>query len=102
MLEMVWTAYILEWVQVLVHCDFDEVDRLGLKEWIMIVCGSVAYTVAGHFFGWFDGNIAVVLGFGAYMIVSYLCTFWVYAIKRSIDAKMLNSDLKKFQERNNK
>lgn len=102
MLEMVWAAYILEWVQVLVHCDFDEVDRLGLKEWIMIICGSAVYAVTGHFLGWFDGNIAICLGFGAYMIVAYLCTFWVYAIKRSIDAKMLNSDLKKFQERNNK
>ncbi|MBP1546891.1 MAG: DUF3021 domain-containing protein [Oscillospiraceae bacterium] len=102
MLEMVWAAYILEWVQMLVHCDFDEADRLGLREWIMIVCGSAVYAVAGHLFGWFDGNTAVVLGFGAYMIVAYLCTFWVYAIKRSIDAKMLNSDLKKFQERNNK
>ena len=99
MFEMVWAAYILEWVQVLVHCDFDEVDRLGFKEWTMIICGSAVYAAMGHFLGWFDGNVAVVVGFGAYMIVAYLCTFWVYAIKRSIDAKMLNSDLKKFQER---
>jgi len=99
MFEMVWAAYILEWVQVLVHCDFDEVDRLGVKEWTMIICGSAVYAATGHFFGWFDGNVAVAVGFGAYMIVAYLCTFWVYAIKRSIDAKMLNSDLKKFQER---
>ena len=99
MLEMVWAAYILEWVQVLVHCDFDEVDRLGLKEWTMIICGSVVYAVSGHFLDWFDGNIAVVIGFGAYMIICYLCTFWIYAIKRSIDAKMLNSDLKNFKAR---
>ena len=100
MFEMVLAAYILEWVQVLVHCDFDEVDRLGLKEWTMIVCGSAVYAVAGYFLGWFDGNVAVVVGFVAYMIICYLCTFWIYAIKRSIDAKLLNSDLKKFQERN--
>ncbi|MBQ7784196.1 MAG: DUF3021 domain-containing protein, partial [Oscillospiraceae bacterium] len=101
MLEMVWAAYILEWVQVLVHCDFDEVDKLGLKEWLMIIIGSPVYAFAGHFLGWFDGNAAVAVGFGVYMIICYLCTFWIYAIKRSIDAKMLNSDLKKFQQRNN-
>ncbi len=99
MFEMVWAAYILEWVQVLLHCDFDEVDRLGVKEWAMMLCGSAVYAVSGHLLGWFDGNIAVAVGFGAYMVVCYLCTFWVYAIKRSIDAKMLNSDLKRFQER---
>lgn len=99
MLEMLWAAYILEWIQVLVHCDFDEVDRLSLKEWVMIICASAVYAFAGHFLSWFDGNIAVAVGFGVYMLAAYLCTFWIYAIKRSIDAKMLNSDLKKFQER---
>ena len=101
MFEMLWAAYILEWVQVLIHCDFDEIDRLGAKEWLLILTGSAVYAFAGHFLGWFDGNTAVVIGFCAYMVISYLCTFWVYAIKRSIDAKILNSDLKKFQERNN-
>ncbi len=101
MLEMLWAAYILEWVQVLVHCDFDEVDRLGAKELTLILSGSVVYAVSGHLLGWFDGNSAVCGGFGVYMIVCYLCTFWVYAIKRSIDAKMLNSDLKRFKEREN-
>lgn len=100
MLEMVWAAYILEWVQVLTHCDFDEVDRLGIKEWLLILVGSLVYAVLSHFLGWFDGSIYVAVGFGVYMVICYLCTFWVYAIKRSIDAKMLNSDLKKFQERN--
>lgn len=99
MLEMVWAAYIIEWVQVLLHCDFDEVDRLGIKEWAMTLCGSVVYAVSGHFLGWFDGNIVIAVGFGMYMVACYLCTFWVYKIKRSIDAKMLNSDLKRFKER---
>lgn len=101
MLEMVWLAYILEWVQVLLRCDFDEVDRLRIREWILIIVGSTIYVVVGYFLGWFDSNIVVAIGFGVYMVICYLCTFWVYAIKRSIDAKMLNNDLKKFQERNN-
>ncbi len=99
MLEMLWAAYILEWIQVLLHCDFDEVDKLSVKEWALIICGSAVYAFTGHFLCWFDGNVAVAIGFGAYMVAAYLCTFWIYAIKRSIDGKMLNSDLKKFQER---
>lgn len=99
MLEMVLLAYVLQWIQVLIHADFDEVDRLSVKEWLLIIIGSGVYGIAGHFFGWFDGNIAVGIGYGVYMIVTYLCTFLIYKIKRSIDAKMLNNDLKHFHER---
>lgn len=99
MLEMVMLAYVMEWIQVLLHSDYDEVDRLGIKEWLIIFIGSAVYGIAGHFFSWFDGNAAVVIGFGAYMVIAYLCTFWIYAIKRAIDAKMLNNDLKHFKER---
>lgn len=99
MLEMVWLAYILEWIQVLLHADFDEVDRLGRREWLVILPGSIVYALIGHLCGWFDGKIPVAVGFGIYMVIAYLCTFWIYAIKRAIDAKMLNNDLKQFHER---
>ena len=102
MLEMVMLAYVMEWIQVLMHSDFDEVDRLSGKEWLLIFVGSVVYGVAGHFCGWFDGKIVVGIGFGAYMVCAYLCTFLVYKIKRVIDAKYLNEDLKHFQERRKK
>lgn len=100
MLEMLWAAYILEWIQVLLHCDFDETDRLSIKEWLMIIIGSGGYGLTAHIAGWFDGNKGVTAGFFGYMVIAYLCTFLIYAIKRVIDAKMLNNDLKKFQERN--
>ena len=99
MLEMVMLAYVLEWIQVLMHSDFDEVDRLEIKEWILILIGSIVYAIAGHFCGWFDGKIAVCTGVGVYMVCVYLCTFLIYKIKRVIDAKMLNNDLKQFHER---
>lgn len=99
MLEMVWLAYVLQWIQVLIHSDFDEVDRLGLKEWILVLFGSFVYALASHFFGWFDKSIGVEVGFWIYMVIAYLCTFLVYKIKRFIDAKHLNEDLKKFHER---
>ena len=102
MFGMLWAAYILEWIQQLINCDFFEMDRLGKKEAAVITLGSLIYAVSGHFLSWFDGNIAVALGFWAYMAFAYICTFAVCKTKRIIDAKQLNSDLKKFQERNNK
>lgn len=99
MLEMVMFAYVMEWIQVLMHSDFDEVECLGMKEWALILIGSMIYGGAGNFCGWFDGSIVVCIGFGAYMVCVYLSTFLVYKIKRVIDAKVLNNDLKQFHER---
>ena len=99
MFEMLWLAYILEWIQILLHSDFDEVDKLRMKEWMIIMIGSFVCGIVGHLLGWFDGNIVVAIGYGVYMIAAYLCTFLIYKIKRSIDAKILNNDLKHFHER---
>lgn len=99
MLEMVMLAYVMEWIQVLMHSDFDEVDRLKMKEWSLILIGSMVYAVVGHLCGWFEWKIAVSVGFGFYMVCAYLCTFLVYKIKRAIDAKILNDDLKHFKEK---
>lgn len=100
MLEMVIPAYLLCWIQALIGSDFDEVDKLCLKDWGIVLAGSAVYTLASFFFGWFDGDMAVTAIFAVYMIVSYLCIFLIYKIKRAIDAKLLNNDLKLFQERN--
>ena len=99
MLEMILLAYVLQWIQVLIHADFDEVDRLGLKEWMVILLGSLIYAFVGHIGKWFDNSIAVSIAFGFYMVIAYLCTFLIYKIKRVIDAKLLNMDLKHFKER---
>ena len=99
MLEMILLAYVLGWIQVLLGSDFDEVDRLRLKEWLVVLLGSCVYALAGHWGSWFDGNIPVCIGFGIYMVCAYLCTFLVYKLKRVIDAKHLNDDLKLFQKR---
>ena len=99
MLQMVLLAYVLDWIQALVRADFDEVDRLGWKEWLVTLLGSAIYACAGWLLDWFDGRVAVTVGFGAYMVVVYWCTFWIYAIKRAIDAKLLNEELKAFQAR---
>lgn len=33
------------------------------------------------------------------MIFAYFCAFLIYKVKRSVDEKLLNADLKAFQER---
>ncbi len=99
MFIMVILAYLMIWIQVFIHSDFDEIDRLGIKEWGVVILSPVIFTIAARLGHWFDDKIAVELGFLVYMIVAYLCTYWIYAIKRSIDAKLLNNDLKRFQQR---
>ena len=97
--EMILVAYLFGWVQALLHADFDEMDRLGLREWAVIVAGALVYGLTGRLGGWFEGSAAVTLLFTAYMIGCGLCTLLIYHIKRSIDAKLLNDDLKQFQTR---
>lgn len=99
MLEMVMIAYLLAWAQSLIRADFHEVEKLRAKEWGFIVASCVIYVIVSLILGWYDQNIAVTIVFAVYMLVVYLCIFWIYKIKRVIDAKLLNADLKHFQNR---
>ncbi len=100
LLEMLLAAYFVQWVQVLLHSDFDEVDRISLREYAFIAVSSVVFSVLSIILGWFDGRIAVTVGLFGFMICAYLCTFLIYKIKRAIDARLLNNNLKRFQQRN--
>ena len=97
MLEMVILAYLIGWIQNLLHYDFDEVDVLSIRVWILVIISSVIYSGVGYFADWFDRNISVCIGFGFYIVCAYLCSYLIYKIKRTIDAKHLNEDLQKFQ-----
>lgn len=98
MLEMVLLAYLIGWIQNLLHYDFDEVDALKIREWVSVIISACAYAIIGHFAGWFDGNIGVCVGFGFYIVCAYLCSYLIYKIKRTIDAKHLNEDLNRFKK----
>ncbi len=97
MAEMIFTAYIIGYIQVYLFNNFDEAESLGLREWVgILVCTCIYLTVA--FFGkWFDGNMYVLLGFAAYLLLTYFCVFLIYRSKRRIDDRKLNEDLKLFQ-----
>ena len=102
MLEMVLLAYLLGWLQLLMGSDFDEVDRLGGKDWTVVAGGSAVYSLASFVLGWFEKDLTVTFLFAVYMIIAYLGIFLIHKIKRVIDAKLLNNDLQIFQKRENK
>lgn len=99
MAEMIFLTYGMGYIQVYLLSNFDEGEQLGGKEiFYMFLCSSI-YAVVSFVGKWFDHNIPVSIGFACYMMLAYVCAFLVYKSKRKIDEKMLNEDLKAFQER---
>ena len=102
MIEMVILAYLLGWIQMLAGSDFDEVDRLSAKDWAVVAGGSAVYSLASFMLRWFERDLTVTFVFAVYMVIAYLGIFLIHKMKRVIDAKFLNNDLQKFQQRENK
>lgn len=97
--EMMAAAYLFGWIQALLHADFDEMDRLGLKEWAVLVSGAAVYALTAWLGGWFAGSGLMTGLFFVYMVGCGLCTLLIYYIKRTIDSRLLGDDLKEFQQR---
>lgn len=102
MAEMIVTCYIIGYIQVYLFNNFDEADSIGIRECIgMIVC-TVLYCAVSFAGGWFERNIMVTLIMAAYILITYVCVFFVYRSKRKIDDKKLNEELRMFQTEHNK
>lgn len=99
MAEMILLTYGMCYVQLYFMNNFDEGERFGLKEVFYTVLCVGIYAGISYFGKWFDRNLAVTGGYAAYMMFAYVCAFLVYKAKRDIDGKLLNEDLKAFQER---
>ena len=99
MAEMILLTYGMCYVQLYFMNNFDEGERFGIKEVIYTLICVVVYIGISYWGNWFDRSIAVTVGYGAYMMFAYACAFFVYKAKRDIDGKILNEDLKAFQER---
>lgn len=96
---MILTTYAMGYLQVYVFSNFDEAEHLGKKEiGYSIVC-SVLYTAVSVLCKWFERDARVTCYYFLYMVFAYICAFWVYKIKRDIDTRKLNEDLKAFKER---
>ena len=97
--EMIFLTYGMGYVQKYVLADFDEGDRLGIREiFSLLLCVGI-YTAVSYLGGWFDRRISVTSFYALYMVLAYVCGFLVYKAKRILDAKQLNEDLRAFQRR---
>lgn len=99
MAQMMLLAYLVGWAQSLLKADFDEIDGFDAKETAVLILGPAVYALAGWLWGWFGENQLATVLFFAYMIGCGLSTFLLCRVKRSIDAKLLNDDLKAFKNR---
>nr|WP_297708877.1 DUF3021 family protein [uncultured Butyrivibrio sp.] len=97
MTEMILTCYVIGYLQVYVFWDFDEADEFKVKECVgMLIC-TLLYIIVSFLFSWFNKNLLATALFAAYIILVYVCVFFIYKSKRRIDDKRLNEDLRLFQ-----
>ncbi len=102
MTEMIFTCYFIGYAQVYLLWNFDEADSLGGKEIAGIAICTGIYSVLSYLFSWFDKQVLLTLGFAAYLIVCYVCVYFIYKSKRLIDDKQLNEDLALFKTEHKK
>ena len=102
MAEMILACYVICYLQVYVFWNFDEAEKLSVRECAgMLIC-TAAYGILSYVCKWFDRNIVPSLILAAYILITYLCTFLIYRTKRRIDDKKLNEELRLFQTRHKK
>ncbi len=99
MAEMIFLTYGMCYVQIYFMKNFDEGEIFRLKELLLSMVCSTIFTSVSWFGGWFDKSVPVTIGFFLFVIFAYFCGFLVYKIRRTLDAKALNEDLKAFKER---
>ena len=102
MMEMILACYVIGYVQVYLLWNFDEADSLGGKELLGIVICTAVYSALSYAFGWFDRKPMATLIFAAYLMLTYICVYFIYKSKRYIDDKRLNEDLRIFQSEHKK
>jgi len=102
MTEMIFTCYIIGYIQVYLFNNFDEADKLGAKEYAGMAVCTLLYCLVSYFGGWFDKKITVTLIMAVYILITYFCVFLIYKSKRTIDDKKLNEELRLFQTEHKK
>jgi len=100
--QMIFTTYGMGYLQMYVFSNFDEGERFTGKTLLYSGICSGIYVWAAYIFHWFDTSYTVLAIFFCYCMLAYLCAWWMYKIKRIGDTKILNEDLKAFQERSRK
>lgn len=98
MAEMILTAYGIGYLQVLVLNNFDEGEQLGVREIFYILLCTGIYMFVAVLGNWYAGNVWMLVAFFCYMVLVYVCAFLVYKVKRDLDTRLLNEELRAFQE----
>jgi hypothetical protein len=97
MAEIIVAVYIMGYAQVYLFHNFDEADSFGLRESAETLLCSLLYTAVSYMAGWYERNNSTTILFFVYMLLCYLCVFWVYKIKRNLETKQLNKSLEAFK-----
>ena len=100
--EMIFTCYIMGYIQVYLFRNFDECDQLEIREYAGIAVCTFLYCVVSYLGRWFDRNLPATLLFALYLLITYICVIFVYRSKRRIDDKQLNEELRMFQTEHKK
>ena len=102
MAEMIFSTYIIGYIQVYLLGNFDEAEQLTWREILASVFCSVVYTGVSFFGKWYDRNITVTVLFFCYILFCYICVFFVYKVKRDVDTAVLNQELENFKKKSNR
>ena len=102
MIEMICATYIIGYLQFYVMANFDEEDEFSWKTVVYSLLCSLIYMVVAIFCKWYDGMVFVNAGFFAFMEFCYLSYFFIYRMKKRIDTRILNQELREFQGRSKK
>ncbi len=99
MTEMIFLTYGMCYAQIYLMNGFDEGETFGGKEGLFTILCAGIYTFISWIGNWFNRSVAVSACFFGYVVFAYIIGFVIYKIKRTLDEKVLNNDLKAFQER---
>lgn len=98
MAEMIFTAYVIGYIQVYLFGNYDEAEHFGKKETAGAVICTLIYTGVSYWLGWFDRKPIVTVIFMLYFLFAGFCAFLVNRIKREVDTKQLNELLDAYKE----
>lgn len=96
--EMFICTYIVSYLQVYLFWNFDEADRIGIKEAVGMLISALLYTLVSYLCGWFEKSLMASVYFMVYLVFIFLSLYVTNLIKRRIDTKELNQMLKGFKE----
>lgn len=99
MAEMIFTTYIMGYVQVYLLGNFEEAEHFGIKEALSILFCTVIYTALSYLLNWYEKNLIATALFFFYVLLCYVSVFLIYRLKREIDTAELNRELEHFKNR---